>query len=261
MPMEYDLDVRVVRGKASGPVRDLIIRHHYLHSVPSAEFAFAVTLQGKEDALVVWEEIVGGVFFGGGSNRFLGSPYGLNHNGVTELVRLFLVDDVRRYVSNAASRVLSMTLKYLRNHTDKHLAVAFSDPVAGHDGGVYKASNWTWIGASDPKKVVRMDGVLIEDRTAYEILGDTKQDTLRDVSARTGMEIKKVEVPGKLRYAYVVSCDRREKKRLDLLINQLCQTHEEKSSRRNANETSSETKPSTTRGGCTTDVALSQTAG
>jgi len=259
--MEYDLDVGIVRGKASGPVRDLIIRHHYLHSVPSAEFAFAVTLQGKEDGLVVWEELVGGALFGGGSNRYLGSPYGLDHNGVTELVRLFLLDDVKRYVNNAASQVLGSTLKYLRNHTDKHLAVAFSDPVAGHDGGVYKASNWTCIGESSPKKVVRMDGVLIEDRTAYEILGDTKQDTLRDVSAQTGMEIKKVEVPGKLRYAYVVSCDRRERKRLDLLIDKMCLTHEQKSSRRDANETSSQTEPSTTRGGSVIDAPLSQTAG
>jgi len=259
--MEFDLDVRVVRGPASRPVRDMIVQHHYLHSAPSAESAFAVTLQGKEDGLVVWEELVGGALYGGGSNRFLGSPYGLNHNGVTELVRLFLLDDVKQYVDNAASRVLGLTLKYLRNCTDKHLVIAFSDPVAGHDGTVYRASNWTCIGQSSPKKVVRMDGVLIEDRTAYEILGDTKQDTLRDVSARTGMEIAKVEVPGKLRYAYVVSCDRREKKRLDLLINQLCQTYEDKSSRRSANEREDRTKPSTTRGGCTTDVPLSQTAG
>ena len=259
--MEFDLDVRVVRGPASRPVRDMIVQHHYLHSAPSAESAFAVTLQGKEDGLVVWEELVGGALYGGGSNRFLGSPYGLNHNGVTELVRLFLLDDVKDHVSNAASRVLSMTMKYLRNHTDKHLAIAFSDPVAGHDGGVYKASNWKCIGESDPKKVISMDGVFIEDRTAYEILGDTKQHTLRHISAQTGMEIEKVLVPGKLRYAYVTSSDRREKKRLDLLINQLCQTYEDKSSRRSANEREDRTKPSTTRGGCTTDVPLSQTAG
>ena len=164
--MEYDLAVRIVRGKASGPVRDLIIRHHYLHSAPSAEFAFAVTLQGKEDGLVAWEELVGGALFGGGSNRFLGSPYGLDHNGITELVRLFLLDDVKDYVNNAASQVLGLTLKYLRNCTDKHLALAFSDPVAGHVGGVYKASNWQCIGESSPKKVISVDGVDVEDRTA-----------------------------------------------------------------------------------------------
>ena len=213
-------------------------------------------MQGKEDGLAVWEELAGGALYGGGSNRFLGSPYGLDHSGVIELVRLFLLDDVKRYVNNAASRVLSMSLKYLRSHTDKHLVIAFSDPVAGHDGTVYKASNWQCIGESDPKKVISMNGVFIEDRTAYEILGDTKQDTLRDVSAQTGMEIRKVEVPGKLRYAYVVSCDRREKKRLDLLIDKMCLTHEQKSSRRNANETSSQTEPSTTRGGCIIDVPL-----
>lgn len=259
--MEYELDVRVVRGKASGPVRNMIVQHHYLHSAPSAESTFAVMLQGTDDGLVVWEELVGGALFGGGSNRFLGSPYGLDHRGITELVRLFLLDGVKDYVNNAASRVLGMTLNYLRSHTDKHLVIAFSDPVAGHDGTVYRASNWTCIGESDPKKVISVDGVDVEDRTVFEILGNTKQDTLRDVSAQTGMEMKKVLIPGKLRYAYVVSSDRREKKRLDLLINQLCQTYEEKSSRRNANETSSETEPSTTRGGTAIDAPLSQTAG
>lgn len=257
--MEYDLAVRIVRGRASRAVRDMITGHHYLHSVPSAELMFAVMLQGTDDGLVVWEELVGGALFGGGSNRFLGSPYGLNHNGVTELVRLFLLDDVKQYVDNAASRVLGLTLKYLRNHTDKHLAIAFSDPVAGHDGGVYKASNWRCIGASDPKKVISVDGVDVEDRTVFEILGNTKQDTLRDISARTGMEIEKVLVPGKLRYAYVVSSDRREKKRLDLLINQLCLTYEDKTSRRSANERRSATEPSTTRGGSVIDAPVSGT--
>jgi hypothetical protein len=259
--MEHHLEVRLVRGKASGPVRDLIVRHHYLHSAPSAEFVFAVMLQGKEDGLVVWEELVGGALFGGGSNRFLGSPYGLDHSGITELVRLFLLDDVKDYVDNAASRVLSLTMKCLRNYTDKHLALAFSDPVAGHDGTVYRASNWKRIGESSPKKIISVDGVDVEDRTVFEILGNTKQSTLETVSAQTGMEIAKVEVPGKSRYAYVVSSDRREKKRLDGIINQLCQTYEDKSSRRSANEREDRTKPSTTRGGCTTDVPLSQTAG
>lgn len=76
-----------------------------------------------------------------------GKPMGRNcDQEALELRRFCLVDDTPR---NTESFFLGWTLRWLRKRTNIKTILTFADPNHGHQGTIYKASNFIYDGLED----------------------------------------------------------------------------------------------------------------
>jgi hypothetical protein len=102
---------------------------------------------GKLAKVGMWEDnsFRGVVIFGFG-NIYIGHPYGLTNFQACELKRVALSTH-----ASPVSQVLSIALRLLRRaFSGLRLVVSFADPLQGHNGAVYQASNWLYCGLSAP---------------------------------------------------------------------------------------------------------------
>lgn len=99
---------------------------------------------GKMSRLGVWESqrFVGVILFARGANHTIGMEYGLTTYEVCELVRVALTNHV-----TPVSRILAIAIKLVCDLSDGlRLIVSYADSEQGHHGGIYQASNWTYVG-------------------------------------------------------------------------------------------------------------------
>lgn len=68
----------------------------------------------------------------------------LDQERILELTRMVLIDETDQF---AESHSLALARKYIRTHLPMvTLLIAYSDPEANHDGGIYLADNWCRFG-------------------------------------------------------------------------------------------------------------------
>lgn len=139
----------------------IVTARHYLHRAPSISHAF-----GLADGSAV-------VTFGQPPSRHLQiSACPSAPERVVELNRLW-VDD--RHPRNTESWFLAKALKML----PPLIVVSFADTAQGHDGCVYRASNFRYAGWTDmDRKTPRFDYVTLDgshSRNAYRTGWDGKQ--------------------------------------------------------------------------------------
>lgn len=87
--------------------------------------------------------------------------YGDSDEEVLELRRLCCVDDTPK---NAESYFIAYTLKWLKNNTNVKTIVSYADSTHGHEGTIYKASNFELVGVSPAQKVISYKGKNYHDR-------------------------------------------------------------------------------------------------
>jgi len=160
-----------------------VTRWHYSKVMPVAP---VVCFGAWED-----EKYVGCVVFSPGSNRNLGSPYGLSSTECVELVRVAL-----RPRKTPTSKVVGVCLRVLKKHSPGlRLIVSFADPVQGHVGAIYQAMNWMYAGLTPPTFEWRHDGKRLNKRA---FTGANFGSARRQLPPGA----VKVDVPGKHRYLY-----------------------------------------------------------
>lgn len=165
---------------------------HYTRSLPV----------GKTVKVGAWEagRFIGVVLFAWGMNKDLGSPYGLALTECCELVRVALTDHKVQ-----TSRVLSLALKFLKQSSPKiRLVVSFADPVQGHHGGIYQATNWIYSGQSAANYEYRLNGARLNKR------GFTGPNFGKARMVIPAGAVR-VALPGKHRYLYPLDEDIRSK--------------------------------------------------
>ena len=72
-----------------------------------------------------------------------------------ELRRLCCIDDTP---TNTESYFIGKTLRWLKQNTDTQVIISYSDLHQGHEGTIYKASNFINIGQSPASRVLMVDG-------------------------------------------------------------------------------------------------------
>lgn len=93
-----------------------------------------------------WEsgKFIGVVVFSRGAAPALLSPYGLTQIEGCELTRIALTAHV-----TPVSRIMMLAIRFLvKRNPGLKLIVSFADPVQGHHGGVYQATNWIYCGTT-----------------------------------------------------------------------------------------------------------------
>ena len=72
-----------------------------------------------------------------------------------ELRRLCCIDDTP---TNTESYFIGQTLKWLRRNTDIEVVISYADLEFGHEGVIYKATNFIHLGKSGGGRVLVVDG-------------------------------------------------------------------------------------------------------
>lgn len=127
---------------------------HYSKTMPA----------GKTVKVGAWEDgrFIGAVVYSLGANKNIGRPYGLKQVEVCELVRVALTDH-----KAPVSRIVSMAQKKLiETSPGLRLVVSYADPERGHNGAIYQAMNWFYVGAVGSTTLYLHRGKYVHQRTA-----------------------------------------------------------------------------------------------
>ena len=85
------------------------------------------------------------------------ATYPTNWRGVLSLSRLVIVPDVPK---NACTFLLGRSMKMIDRQRWPCL-VTYADTWQGHDGGIYKASNWKYEGQTSPEATWLLNGRMV----------------------------------------------------------------------------------------------------
>jgi hypothetical protein len=115
-----------------------------------------------------------------------------------ELTRLVLLDEVPK---NSESKFIGWTLKWLAKNTDLVALISYADPLFGHNGTIYQATNWIYTGVQEaPGPRLAIDGKEVPARTVYKNYKTLSVKILRE----RGINISSLPRIAKHRYVYIL---------------------------------------------------------
>lgn len=117
--------------------KELIIKNHYSHKWTSCRYAIGIFYD---------KYLIGCLIYGFpvGRQTVKSIIPTLNNNEVLELTRLWISDG---YGCNIESYVIGQSFKYLRKNAQNiRVLISYADPMAGHLGKIYQATNWLYQG-------------------------------------------------------------------------------------------------------------------
>ena len=130
-------------------IQSFIHRWHYSHDTNGIQQkqCFALYNDGK---------IIGAIIYAIPSMPNTAKKYNPdNPDRCWELRRLCCIDDTP---TNTESYFIGQTLRWLRQNTDTEVIVSYADLEQGHEGVIYKASNFYYLGQSGGGQVLMVDG-------------------------------------------------------------------------------------------------------
>lgn len=158
--------------------------------------------------LGVWEDgkFIGTVIFGRGACSKMGSPFGLDHVEVCELVRIALDKHV-----TPVTRILRLAIRKLKVHSpDLKLIVSFADSAQGHIGTIYKASNFLYMGASS-YHTLRIHGENRHPRAVHCIYGGVGAQSIPWLREHVDPRAERIRTALKYKYVKPLTRDMRKK--------------------------------------------------
>ncbi len=220
--MSYVNTSKVSIRKINGEIaKRMVVKHHYSHSLNKYSFALGIYYDTETENQFFAgknEDLIGCIVYGDpvGSNVIRGISNLLNNGEVLELMRLFIYDFPNS--KNIESYCIAQSFHWIRkNMPHIKVIVSYADPVQKHLGKIYQATNWLYQGCSPtwstPNYRIRIDpeGKWIHSRTVCSRYGSQNIDILKKAIGKTFY--RKLD-PNKHRYLYVLTNDKRERKKL-----------------------------------------------
>ena len=136
-------------------IKDFIETHHYSKSINGCIADYCYALYHRD-------EMKGAMFYGrfGMANQWM--KYGKCKEDVIELRRLCCIDDTPK---NTESFFIGATLRLLKKDWGGKTVVSYADTEYGHEGIIYKATNFEKVGMTKYDKVIIHDGKRYHDKT------------------------------------------------------------------------------------------------
>ena len=183
--------------------KNLIEKHHYLHTLPA----------GTQLSLGVFlaKTLMGALTFGVGPFQAYRLVQGAGRGECLTLTRFWLDDTLP---GNSESRVIGSVLRSLKKYTSLKFLVSYADPSLGHLGTIYQSTNWLYTGLSGSLTLYDFgDGVLHHSRTIGSIYGTRSAGYLK----AHGAKLTLITHSGKHRYLYFLDRSWREHLRVPVL--------------------------------------------
>jgi hypothetical protein len=182
--MATTLEALELTGESRKLAAKTVETFHYAHSVPSGKSLY----YGFGDALVVFalpaNNNVGHYLLGG-----LGHP-----GNVWELSRLWAPDG---HEASLLTQAISRCASALHQAEPRVLAlVSYADPNVGHQGGVYRAASWAYLGQVEDSRYYRgPDGQVVARRKFH-----SGRSFIRKAEI-IALGYEELKLPGKHRFA------------------------------------------------------------
>ena len=144
-----------------GEIKDFVEKYHYSKSINGLMISFCF-------ALYDGERMIGAMIYGKLAMANAWKKYGETADEVLELRRLVLIDETARF---SESYFIGKTLRWLKANTRVKTIVSYADPNYGHDGTIYRATNFAHVGMTSPGRVIMWEGKKYHDkaiRTKYK---------------------------------------------------------------------------------------------
>lgn len=174
-------------------IKEFIEKWHYSKSINGLISDYCFKLTHKD-------EIIGAMIYGRLAMANAWKKYGDKIEDVTELRRLCCIDDTPK---NTESYFIGATLRWLKKNTEIKTVVSYADPEYGHEGIIYKASNFKMIGLTSKGRVIYHNDKKYHDkaiRTKYK--GELKPFAKRLIEALEKGEAYYKDTKGKYIYIY-----------------------------------------------------------
>jgi hypothetical protein len=163
-------------------------RWHYSGTIP----------KGKRVRIGVWENIdfIGAILYGAGANTNIGSSLGLDQTEATELTRIALTNH-----DCPVTKIMSISRKLLtEQYPGIKAIISYADPKENHDGTIYQADNWAYVGKTDSRPFIIANGQTYHPMAAYKNWGTSSPQRLKDNYPE--LNVSTVTRPGKHKYVY-----------------------------------------------------------
>jgi len=172
--------------------RKIIETHHYTHSYPnSTKVSFGIYYEGKLQGCMCW---------GIPATQHHYKKFNVDKSELMELLRLWTKDNSPK---NLESKSISINIRILKKEMPNlKVLISYADPNVGHNGIVYQASNWRYIGTSGNDGGIKIGNKVYHRRTLNSRYGSSKKDFLEKI---TGKEVIQVRSRGKHYYVYPLS--------------------------------------------------------
>jgi hypothetical protein len=171
------------------------LNFHYAQSIPVNTFGYSVFNDKKE-----W---CGVILYGTGANNNLATQYNLKQGNVLELVRMALNGK-----HESTSKALAISLKLIKKDLPLcKLIISYADKDQNHNGIIYQATNWFYVGESmvnkkDASYIIdckRIHGKTISDKCKRFGLVKNIENAKKVYKAK---EIIEYITRGKIKYIY-----------------------------------------------------------
>ena len=208
-----------VRAIDKSVARNIVVKHHYSKQWTKVSYALGLFYQSDDEHMFFIgknEQLIGVICYGDPIGRHCGISISdkLQHGEVLELVRLFVFDG---YGCNVESWFLGQSFDWLKKNAKQVRAlISYSDPVQGHKGQIYQATNWLYQGTSiRPNDTwsfrFEIDGKWIHSRTMAPYWKTTSPTKLQELIDKP-FWVKRE--PKKHRYIYILGKNKKDKKEL-----------------------------------------------
>lgn len=136
-------------------IRDFIEKYHYSKNINGliSDFCFKL-LDG--------DRIIGAMIYGRIAMAGVWKKYSEKENDLIELRRLCCIDDT---LKNTESYFIGYTLRWLKKNTNIKTVISYADTSFGHEGIIYKASNFKHNGMTKPGRVIIYNDKRYHDKT------------------------------------------------------------------------------------------------
>ena len=188
----------------------LIIKNHYSHKWSSCRYALGLFDETQKVGIIEPDDKLIGVAVYGypvGRQVVKSIAPSLKNSDVLELTRLWLEDEAPK---NSESYFLGQTFKWLRENTDVKVLISYSDPMHGHTGVIYQATNWLYQGNNTmlvKGYMYCIKGEWLHPRTVVALYGSVKDKNLKEIDP----DYTKKEMKKKHRYIYILHKKDRKK--------------------------------------------------
>ena len=149
--MSINFTVEEVPRKA---VKGFIEKHHYSQNINGIQSYYHFGLY--TDGNFGLPKMIGAMLYGIPSMPATAKKYNpINPSRCMELRRLCCIDDTP---TNTESYFIGHTLRWIKQNTDIEVIVSYADLEQGHEGVIYKASNFHLLGQSGGGRNLIVDG-------------------------------------------------------------------------------------------------------
>lgn len=157
--MFKEYEIRCFETTKENGLREFIVENHYSKYVSKGcRYNFGLYINKK---------LIGAAQVGRASGTHAASRYQLDTGKVLELRKLCLIDNTPK---NTESWFIAKILKYMKQNVENLEGIlSYADPNVGHEGTIYKASNFLYVGEQRAKnnRVIKYKNKTYHSRTAF----------------------------------------------------------------------------------------------